>query len=217
MNLIYEQAVREAKPLPHFIGSNDYRVKLTLECKIIHPKMLALVKQIDEEKLDVMSTADYLLLGAIYRGEDMREIEPARFKHLTELEIIKFSVNSVEPANGGVILAIGNQSATIADKMPIENASRKQRILDYMASHENVTTNQLADYLELSQRTIRNVLKELVDDGFVDRLDSYRHAKYALRNHQSELSTFPVTENLGGLDNIACINRNGKESGLRRS
>jgi len=182
MNLIYEQAVREAKPLPHFIGSDDYRVKLTLECKIIHPKMLALMKQIDEKKLDVMSTDDYLLLGAIYRGEDMREIDPARFKHLAELEIIKFSEHSVEPANGGVILAIGNQSATLADKMPIENADRKQHIVDYMTNHENVTTNQLADYLGLSQRTIRNVLKELVDDGLVDRLDSYRHAKYALKN-----------------------------------
>ena len=186
MNLIYEQAVREAKPLPHFIGSDDYRVKLTLECKIIHPKMLALMKQIDEKKLDVMSTDDYLLLGAIYRGEDMRGIDPARFKHLAELEIIKFSEHSVEPANGGVILAIGNQSATIADKMPIENADRKQHILDYMTNHENVTTNQLADYLGLSQRTIRNVLKELVDDGLAVRLDSYRHAKYALRNTEQE-------------------------------
>jgi len=83
-------------------------------------------------------------------------------------------------------LAIGNQSATIADKMPIENADRKQRILDYMANHENVTTNQLANYLGLSQRTIRNVLKELINDGLVDKLDSYRHAKYVLRNTEQK-------------------------------
>ena len=34
--------------------------------------------------------------------------------------------------------AIGNQSATVADKMPIENANRMQRVVDYMASHDNL-------------------------------------------------------------------------------
>jgi len=185
MNLIYEQSVREAKPLPHFNGSDDYCVKLTLDLKVIHPKMLALMQQISEEKLEVMSTDDYMLLGAVYRGEDMRGIDPSRFNHLIELEIIKYTEHGVEPVNGGVILAIGNQSATIADKMPIENADRNQRVLEYMANHETITTNELAVYLGLSPRTVRNVLKELIDEGKVEKLDSYRHAKYALKNKKT--------------------------------
>jgi predicted HTH transcriptional regulator len=111
----------------------------------------------------------------------MRGIDPSRFNHLTELEIIKYTEHGVEPVNGGVILAIGNQSATIADKMPIENADRNQRVLEYMANHETITTNELAGYLGLSPRTVRNVLKELIDEGKVEKLDSYRHAKYALK------------------------------------
>ena len=70
--------------------------------------------------------------------------------------------------------------------MPIENTDRKQRVADYMANHDNVTTAQLADYLGLSQRTVRNILKELVENGLVDRVDSYRHAKYALKNANSK-------------------------------
>jgi len=50
-----------------------------------------------------------------------------------------------------------------------------------MANHETITTNELADYLGLSPRTVRNVLKELIDEGKVEKLDSYRHAKYALK------------------------------------
>ena len=76
----------------------------------------------------------------------------------------------------------GNQSAKIADKMPIENADRKQRVVDYMSSHDNVTTAQLAEYLGLSQRTVRNILKDLMEKGVVDRVDSYRYAKYILKN-----------------------------------
>jgi len=70
--------------------------------------------------LYVMTTDDYMLLSALFREEDLRGVDSLRFKHLAELEIVKYSGHGVEPANGGVILAIGNQSATIADKMPIE-------------------------------------------------------------------------------------------------
>ena len=182
MNLIYEMSVKEAKPLPNFTGSDSMFVKLTLDGQVIHPRMLALLKEIGMDRLNVMTTDDYLLLSALFREEDLRGVDPARFKHLAELEIVKYSEHGVEPANGGVILAIGNQSATIADKMPIENTDRKQRVLDYMANHDNVTTAELADYLGLSQRTVRNILKELVENGFVDRVDNYRHAKYALKN-----------------------------------
>ena len=144
--------------------------------------MLALMQQISEEKLDVMSTDDYLLLGAIYRGEDIRGVDTSRFNHLAELEILKYTEHGVEPANGGVILAIGNQSAIIADKIPIKNADRNQRVLEYMANHETITTSELAEYLGLSPRTVRNILKELIDEDKIEKLDSYRHAKYVLKN-----------------------------------
>jgi ATP-dependent DNA helicase RecG len=186
MNLIYEISVKEAKPLPNFTGSDAMFVKLTLDGQVIHPRMLALLKEIGTDRLNVMTTDDYLLLSALFREEDLRGVEPIRFKHLAELEIVRYSEHGVEPANGGVILAIGNQSATVADKMPIENTDRKQRVLDYMSNHDNVTTAQLADYLGLSQRTVRNTLKELMENGSVDRLDSYRHAKYALKNTDSK-------------------------------
>jgi predicted HTH transcriptional regulator len=186
MNLIYEMSVKEAKPLPKFTGSDAMFVKLTLDGQVIHPRMLALLKEIGTHRLNVMTTDDYLLLSALFLEEDLRGVDPARFKHLAELEIVKHSAHGVEPANGGVILAIGNQSATVADKMPIENADRNQRVLDYMVCHAHVTTAQLAEYLKLSQRTVRNILKELVGKGLVVQVDSYRHAKYALKNKESK-------------------------------
>jgi len=185
MNLIYEMSVKEAKPLPNFTGSDAMFVKLTLDGQVIHPRMLALVKEIGADRLNVMTTDDYLLLSALFREEDLRGVDPVRFKHLAELGIVKYSEHGVEPANGGVILAIGNQSATVADKMPIENADRKQLVLDYMAKHDSVTTVQLADFLGLSQRTVRNVLNELIENGFIGRTGNYRHTKYMLKNTET--------------------------------
>jgi ATP-dependent DNA helicase RecG len=182
MNLIYEMAVKEAKPLPDFTGSDALFVKLTLDGQMIHPRMILLLNEIGTDRLNVMTTDDYLLLSALFREEDLRGVAPARFKHLAELKIVKYSEYGVEPANGGVILAIGNQSATVADKIPIENADRNQRVLDYMATHSEVTSAELADFLELSPRMVRNILKELIENEAVDKVGDYRHARYTIKN-----------------------------------
>jgi len=181
MNLIYEQSVREAKPLPNFAGSDNYCVNLTLDLKIIHPKMLALMQQISEEKLDVMSTEDYLLLGAIYRGEDMRGVDPKRFQRLVELEIVKYSEHGISPANGGVILAIGSLSEVCSDRLPI-NASDKQKfILEYMANHDYITTSMIAELFGITQRAALDIIKKLETSGLVAKSGKNRNAKYALK------------------------------------
>jgi len=182
MNLIYEQSVREAKPLPHFNGSDDFCVKLTLDLKVIHPKMLAMMQQIGEEKLDVMSTDDYLLLGAIYRGEDMRGIDISRFNHLAELEIIKYTEHGIEPSNGGVILAIGSLSEDASDKLPIKTSDKHRAVLSYMEKHDYVTTAMLAQLLDISQRAALDIVKKLENKDLVVRSGSKRDAKYALKN-----------------------------------
>lgn len=181
MNLIYEQSVREAKTLPHFYGSDDYCVKLTLDLKIIHPKMLELMQQISEEKLDVMSTEDYLLLGAIYRGEDVRGVDPMRFEHLLELEIVKFGEHGVSPANGGAILAIGNQSEKVSDRFPIEISDREQAVLEYMKSQSSVTTAELAELIKMSQRSALSIVQKLIKSGFVEKDGDNRHSTYSLK------------------------------------
>ena len=185
MNLIYEQSVREAKPLPYFTGSDEYRVKLTLECRVIHSRMLALMKQIGEDRLNVMSTEDYLLLSAIFREEDMRGVDHEQFKHLVELEIVKYSEQGVEPANGGVILAIGTLSEPDSDRVPINSSDKLETILKYMEKHDFVTSAELAELLSVSQRSVLKIIKKLMDKGVVIKSGINRDAKYSL-NHELE-------------------------------
>ena len=51
MNLIYEQSIREAKPLPCFDGSDAYYTKLTLVGKVVSTQMLTFVKKMNDERL----------------------------------------------------------------------------------------------------------------------------------------------------------------------
>jgi ATP-dependent DNA helicase RecG len=186
MNIIYEMAVKEAKPLPNFTGSDAFFVKLTLDGQVIHPRMLALLKEIGADRLNVMTTDDYLLLSALFREEDLRGVDPARFKHLAELEIVKYSEYGVEPANGGVILTIGGQSAVSADKAPIESNGKTQQVMDYIAGSGTVTSAQLADFTGLSQRRVREILNGFIAEGLIIKVGSNRNARYILKNIETE-------------------------------
>ena len=64
MNLIYEMAIKEAKPLPNFSGSDAFYVILTLTGKVIDSNMLAFIRKMDEEQLNSMTTVGYLQLAS---------------------------------------------------------------------------------------------------------------------------------------------------------
>ena len=186
MNLIYEMAIKEAKPLPDFSGSDSFFVMLTLRGKIINSDMLTLIKKIGDERLEAMTTDDYLLLSALFLGKGLAEIELSRFEHLAELEIVKYAERGVELANGGVILPIGGQSAVAADGAPIDSDDKAHKILNFIANNGNAASIQLANHTGLSQRRVREILNALIAEGLVVKVGNYRHAKYALKNADSK-------------------------------
>jgi ATP-dependent DNA helicase RecG len=104
MNLIYELAIREAKPLPDFRGTDAYFVKLTLNGLVHDKRMLALIKKIGDERLEAMTTDDYMLLRKLFQGKEPENIQVARFDHLVELGIVRRTENAIELVNGAMSL-----------------------------------------------------------------------------------------------------------------
>ena len=104
MNLIYEYVIKEAKPLPDFSGSDAYFVKLTLNGKVINPHMLSFMKKLDDERLEALTTNDYILLGSLFQRKFITYNDQSQFDHLAELGIIKYTENGLELANGDIML-----------------------------------------------------------------------------------------------------------------
>jgi ATP-dependent DNA helicase RecG len=115
MNLIYELAVREAKPLPDFSGTDAFFVKLTLSGQVVDKRMLVLIKQIGDERLDAMTTEDYVLLSKLFNGREFDITKPEQFAHLTELGIVKQTVNGIEFANGILTISSDRQAIVASD------------------------------------------------------------------------------------------------------
>jgi ATP-dependent DNA helicase RecG len=181
MNLIYELAIREAKPLPDFHGTDEYFVKLTLNGQVISERMLMLIKQIGDERLDVMTTEDYLLLSKLFSGKEIDRTTPEQFAHLTELGIVKQTEGGIEFANGLLTISSDCQAIVASDWQSLETDDRKKQIVSFITENNNVTSAQLAKLTGLSQARIRAILQTLVTDGVITKVGNNRYATYELK------------------------------------
>ncbi len=89
MNIIYETSIKEAKQLPDFTGTDDSFVSLTLNGLVLDKKMLSLINRIGNERLDSLTTADFLVINALYYEQQPDESLRPRLKHLAEMGIVE--------------------------------------------------------------------------------------------------------------------------------
>jgi ATP-dependent DNA helicase RecG len=115
MNLMYELAVMEAKPLPDFTGSDEYYIMLTLNGQVYDPLMLALVKKTDEDVLKAMTTEDYTLLSIFFHRKKYAEYHKSAFTHLADLGLVEFTRRGVRLHNNGTILLFDKNDVHIVD------------------------------------------------------------------------------------------------------
>jgi len=183
MNLIYELAVKEAKPLPTFEGSDAYFVKLTLSGQIIDERMLTLIKKIGDERLEEMTTDDYLLLSALFHGKGLENIDPSKFENLAELGIVRYTERGIELSNGSLTLSSEYQAHVTSNWQSLEVNDRKKQILAFIAKNDNTTPSQLAKFTGLTQGRIRSILQELSADGLIVKVGDNRYASYVIKKN----------------------------------
>ena len=89
MNIIYETSIKEAKQLPDFSGTDNNFVSLTLNGLVLDKKMLSLINKIGNDRLDSLSTADFLTINALFYERPLSESMKSRLKHLTDMGIVE--------------------------------------------------------------------------------------------------------------------------------
>jgi len=177
MNLIYELAVKEAKPLPNFNGSDAYFIKLTLNGKVFDPRMLTLVKKIGDERLEAMTTDDYILLSALFQGKGLDDVHLSRFEHLIELGIVKRTKFGIELANGELAL---KTSTPNGDDVGVDNGddivtdNKVDLILKAISEEPKTTQKSIALKTGLSTRTVSREVQKLRETGMIKRVGSDR-------------------------------------------
>lgn len=97
MNLMFEQAIRQGKPLPSLAGTSDHEVRLTLDGLVKRPAFVRFMERLGAERLRSYSTYDFLTLDYLHREEPLPDYLKARLPGLIE---------------GGAVESIGHGKGT---------------------------------------------------------------------------------------------------------
>ena len=89
MNLIYELSIQEAKSLPDFSGTDDNHVRITLNGMVLNKDMLFLISKIGTERLESLSTDDFILINSLFFDQKIPGNLKSRIKRLVEMGIVE--------------------------------------------------------------------------------------------------------------------------------
>lgn len=169
-NLIYEQEIKQGKPLPDLTGTDDHQVFLTLHGQIQDPQFLRFLERLGAETVNSFTTEELLALHQINSGYAVDdELQPQAAKLLRQDLILK--VGSGRQSR----FVIAPQFYDYADKrlsesfkQAIERAQQKVTLLKRIVENE-ITGTQLAELMELlpsslSRRQVQGLLQELKDE-----------------------------------------------------
>jgi ATP-dependent DNA helicase RecG len=167
MNLMFEESIRESKPLPDFARTDQYQVGLTLHGTMQNPNLIRFLEQVGSQTTARFTTRDWLILDLVTRNEKIPKEFDGRLKHLLELGIVE--------RTGGRRCILGQKYHNFAGQAPAytrqKGLSREQN-LTLLLNHitENATQGSpLQDLTQvlpsLSEDSIQSLLRTLKQRG----------------------------------------------------
>ena len=167
MNLMYEISIMEAKQLPDFTGTDDSFVSLTLNGLVIDKKMLSLINRIGNERLENLSTADFLAIDALYHERRLNENIRGRLKHLTEMGIVEHVGRNKYVLARSLYNAVG-KSGIHTRIVGLDRDTNKELLLKHIREKglEGTPFKELQQVLPAHNRSqIQVLLRELRTEG----------------------------------------------------
>lgn len=131
MNLIYELSIKEAKPLPDFRGTDDNFVSITLNGLNIDKKMLSLINKIGNERLEAMSTNDFLVVDALFHQRPLTDTLRSRINRLIEMGIIEH-VSRNKYVLARILYEVAGKSGVYTRLVGLDRDTNKELILKHI-------------------------------------------------------------------------------------
>lgn len=183
MNLIFETAVRQGKPLPSFDGTSEHQVAVTLHGLVKSPAFVRFLERLGQETLRSFSTDDFLALDAIHRDEPMSERLRARLPALV-------STGAIEAVGRGrgtryllskrFYAALG-QKGTYTRRRGLDRDTNKALLLKHLRDQGD-TGAALAELRQVlpseSEGMVQGLLSELRSEGQILLKGSRRWARW---------------------------------------
>lgn len=167
MNLIYELSIKEAKQLPDFSGTDSYFVNITLNGLILDKKMLSVINQIGNDRWETLTTADFLIINALYHENYVKPDLRPHLKRLVEMGIVEHVSRSKYVLARSLYAAAG-KTGTHTRMVGLDRDTNKELLLKHIRQNGSKGTpfKELKQVLPGHSRgSIQVFLRELRRDG----------------------------------------------------
>ena len=172
MNLMFETAVRQSKPLPSFAGTSAHEVRLTLEGGVRDPAFVRFIERLGDEALRKFSTRDYLVLEYLHREHDVPAELKDRLPELIRVGAVKVMGHGKGTRyllSEGLYAALGAKG-THTRKKGLDRDTNKALLLKHLVKQGDggAPLAELRQVLPaLTEVAVQTLLQELRNDGQV--------------------------------------------------
>ena len=89
MNRIFEETIRQSKPLPDFTGSDEHHVRLILRGEVQNPAFIKFLEKVGDERLASFTTQDFLTLDFLQREQPVPSTLRSRLPALVNAGVVE--------------------------------------------------------------------------------------------------------------------------------
>ena len=170
---IFEESIKQGKPLPDFAYTDEHEVVLTLDGQIQDENFLRFLEKIGQERLATFTIEDFLVLDLVHREQlipSMPSELKARLKHLINLGVIEClgRGKGVQYLLCRQYYRLVKKSGVYTRKRGLDKETNKELLLKHVRSNAK-SGSQLHEFCQvlpaLSKSQIQKLLKELRMQG----------------------------------------------------
>jgi ATP-dependent DNA helicase RecG len=197
MNLMFERAILQSKPLPDFTGTAAHEVRLALHGTMQNPAFVRFLETVGQERMASFSTQDLLVLDLLQRDQAVPDALKPRLAHLKEHSVIE----SIGRGRGTRYLfsrrffAESGQKGVYTRKRGLDREANKALLLKHIEDNLKVGS-KLGELLQvqpaLSRFQIQSLIRELKREGRIAKNGKTNAARWFPAAHA------PFSPNPGG-------------------
>ena len=177
---MFEECIKESKPLPDFTGTDDYQVSLTLHGEVQDPSFLRFLERIGQETQVSFTTKDLLVLDLIHKEKtvppDLRDGVP----RLLDSGIIERIRHGKFVLSRRFYSFVGKKGV-YTRRRGLDRETKKALLLKHVRDNR-VTGSRMQEFMEvlpgLTRDQIRGLLNEMKRNGQVRPIGATKAAKW---------------------------------------
>jgi ATP-dependent DNA helicase RecG len=184
---IYEECVRQGKPLPDFTHTDGYQVSLTLHGDIADDGFLQFLRRVSDEGVIALTTQDLLVFDHVRRGRRIPKTLRPSLRNLLEVGVLastgrgRGTVYSFSPR-----FMSGNSSGVVRFDRARDRKVQKDLLLRHVQSKADVGARfeELQRVLpDVGRIQIQRLMRELRQEGWIELRGETKAARwFALPN-----------------------------------